>query len=47
MKLALSRHGRIPPSFWEGKDVAEMRAYYSELVEMVTAERGSPDVEDR
>jgi hypothetical protein len=46
MKLSLARHGRIPPSYWDGKDVAEIRAYYHELVAMITAEHGAPDVED-
>jgi hypothetical protein len=47
MRLSLARHGRIPPDYWAGKDVAEMRAHYHELVEMVSAERATPsDVED-
>jgi hypothetical protein len=46
MRLELARHGRIPPSYWEGRDVNEMRRYHHVLVESVNSERGATPVEE-
>lgn len=38
MRLELSRHGRISPDFWAGRDVNEMRQTHAMLVEMIKGE---------
>lgn len=42
LRIDLARHGRIPPSYWEGRDVNDMRFAHHELLAMVSRERPDP-----